>query len=83
MTPTTTQLPATIRSTRSSSRPGFSLRSTRGSVAIVRWAKERGVDVTAEVTPHHLILTEELARTYPPGYQGDPTRETERRPGTD
>ncbi len=33
--------------------------STKESVAIVRDAKRRGVDVTAEVTPHHLVLTEE------------------------
>ena len=50
--------------------------STRGSVAIVRWAKERGVDVTAEVTPHHLILTEELARTYDPRYKVNPPLRT-------
>ena len=35
--------------------------STRGSVEIVRWAKSRGIDVTAEVTPHHLLLTDEPA----------------------
>ena len=46
--------------------------STRGSVEIVRWAKERGLDVTAEVTPHHLVLTEELARTYDPRYKVNP-----------
>lgn len=34
--------------------------STAGSVEIVRWAKRRGIDVTAEVTPHHLLLDEEL-----------------------
>ncbi|HQG69252.1 MAG TPA: dihydroorotase, partial [Rhodoglobus sp.] len=38
--------------------------STAGSVEVIRWAKARGVDVTAEVTPHHLLLTEELARGY-------------------
>jgi dihydroorotase len=38
--------------------------STAGSVDVIRWAKARGVDVTAEVTPHHLLLTEELARSY-------------------
>ena len=36
--------------------------STAGSVDIVRWAKARGIEVTAEVTPHHLLLTDELAR---------------------
>ena len=34
--------------------------STAGSVDVIRWAKARGVDVTAEVTPHHLLLTEQL-----------------------
>ena len=31
----------------------------------------------------HTPTPEELQRTYPPGYKGDPHRETERRPGTD
>ncbi|MGY1772566.1 dihydroorotase [Blastococcus sp. SYSU D00813] len=35
--------------------------STAGSVEILRWAKARGVDVTAEVTPHHLLLTDACA----------------------
>lgn len=35
--------------------------STAGSVEIIRWAKSRGVQVTAEVTPHHLLLTDECA----------------------
>jgi dihydroorotase len=46
--------------------------STAGSVEIVRWAKSRGVRVTAEVTPHHLLLTDELARTYDPRYKVNP-----------
>ena len=50
--------------------------STRGSVEIVRWAKSRGIDVTAEVTPHHLVLTEELARTYDPRYKVNPPLRT-------
>lgn len=50
--------------------------STRGSVDIVRWAKARGIDVTAEVTPHHLVLTEELARTYDPLYKVNPPLRT-------
>jgi dihydroorotase len=40
--------------------------STAGSVELIRWAKSRGIDVTAEVTPHHLLLTDELAATYDP-----------------
>ena len=46
--------------------------STAGSVEIIRWAKRRGVDVTAEVTPHHLLLTDELARGYDARVQGQP-----------
>lgn len=46
--------------------------STAGSVEVVRWAKARGVQITAEVTPHHLILTEELARSYDPRYKVNP-----------
>ena len=52
--------------------------STSGSVEIVRWAKQRGIDVTAEVTPHHLVLTEELARTYDPRYKVNPPLRTAR-----
>ncbi|WP_167009013.1 dihydroorotase [Mumia sp. ZJ430] len=50
--------------------------STRGSVEIVRWAKSRGIDVTAEVTPHHLLLTDELAATYDPLYKVNPPLRT-------
>ncbi len=46
--------------------------STAGSVDLVRWAKGKGWPVTAEVTPHHLLLTEELARTYDPRYKVNP-----------
>jgi len=46
--------------------------STSGSVEIIRWAKARGINVTAEVTPHHLLLTEELAREYNPVYKVNP-----------
>lgn len=38
--------------------------STRGSVELIRWGKERGINVTAEVTPHHLTLTEECCEGY-------------------
>ena len=38
--------------------------STAGSVDIIRWAKARGIDVTAEATPHHLLLTDERLTTY-------------------
>lgn len=46
--------------------------STAGSVDIIRWAKKRGVNVTAEVTPHHLLLTEELVRGYDPRFKVNP-----------
>ncbi|HET8615304.1 MAG TPA: dihydroorotase [Actinomycetales bacterium] len=46
--------------------------STAGSVEILRWAKSRGVDVTAEVTPHHLLLTHELVRSYDPRFKVNP-----------
>ncbi len=46
--------------------------STAGSVDIVRWGKAQGVNITAEVTPHHLLLTEQLAATYDPLYKVNP-----------
>jgi len=51
--------------------------STAGSVEIVRWAKSRGIDVTAEVTPHHLYLTDELARGYDPLFKVNPPLRTQ------
>ncbi|SDS50522.1 dihydroorotase [Paraoerskovia marina] len=50
--------------------------STAGSVDLVRWAKKRGVDVTAEVTPHHLLLTDDLARDYDPTFKVNPPLRT-------
>jgi len=50
--------------------------STAGSVEIVRWAKSKGWNVTAEVTPHHLMLTDELAATYDPIYKVNPPLRT-------
>jgi dihydroorotase len=46
--------------------------STAGSVDIVRWAKKRGIAVTAEVTPHHLLLTDELVRGYDARFKVNP-----------
>jgi dihydroorotase len=51
--------------------------TTRGGVEIIRWAKSRGIQVTAEVTPHHLLLTDELARSYDPIYKVNPPLRTE------
>ena len=50
--------------------------STAGSVEILRWAKGKEWNVTAEVTPHHLILTDELAATYDPLYKVNPPLRT-------
>jgi dihydroorotase len=50
--------------------------STAGSVDILRWAKAKGTRVTAEVTPHHLLLTDELAATYDPVYKVNPPLRT-------
>lgn len=46
--------------------------STAGSVDVIRWAKARGIRVTAEVTPHHLLLTEELVRSYDARFKVNP-----------
>jgi dihydroorotase len=51
--------------------------STAGSVEIVRWAKSRGIQVTAEVTPHHLLLTDETARSYDAVYKVNPPLRTQ------
>jgi dihydroorotase len=56
--------------------------STAGSVEILRWAKRRAEQsgrpgrITAEVTPHHLLLTDELASTYDPVYKANPPLRT-------
>jgi dihydroorotase len=51
--------------------------TTAGGVEIIRWAKQRGIQVSAEVTPHHLLLTDELARSYDPVYKVNPPLRTE------
>ena len=52
--------------------------TTAGAVDIVRWAKSRGISITAEVTPHHLLLTQELVRSYDPVFKvNPPLRQTE------
>ena len=50
--------------------------TTAGGVEIIRWAKARGINVTAEVTPHHLLLTDELAASYDPVYKVNPPLRT-------
>ncbi|WP_353987864.1 dihydroorotase [Ruicaihuangia caeni] len=46
--------------------------STAGSVELIRWFKTRGVQVTAEVTPHHLLLTDQLVSGYDTRYKVNP-----------
>lgn len=46
--------------------------STAGSVEVLRWAKGKGIAVTAEVTPHHLLLTEQLASGYDARFKVNP-----------
>ncbi len=50
--------------------------TTAGAVDVVRWAKKRGIKITAEVTPHHLLLTEDLVRSYDPVYKVNPPLRT-------
>ena len=51
--------------------------TTAGGVEVVRWAKQQGINITAEVTPHHLMLTEQLVRSYDPVYKVNPPLRTE------
>ena len=46
--------------------------STAGSVEVLRWARAQGIDVTAEVTPHHLLLTTDLLGGYDPTFKVNP-----------
>jgi dihydroorotase len=50
--------------------------STAGSVEILRWAKAKGWRVTAEVTPHHLLLTDDFACGYDPVFKVNPPLRT-------
>lgn len=52
--------------------------TTAGGVEIIRWAKARGIQVTAEVTPHHLLLTDDCAASYDPIFKVNPPLRTER-----
>jgi dihydroorotase len=58
------------------SRVHFCHVSTAGSVELVRWAKAKGWNVTAEVTPHHLLLTDDLVASYDPVYKVNPPLRT-------
>ncbi|QCX27290.1 dihydroorotase [Nocardioides jishulii] len=46
--------------------------SSAGSIDVIRWAKAQGIDVTCEVTPHHLVLTTDLLVGYDPVYKVNP-----------
>jgi dihydroorotase len=50
--------------------------STAGSVELIRQAKASGWNVTAEVTPHHLLLTDDLAASYDPVFKVNPPLRT-------
>lgn len=52
--------------------------STHGSVELIRWGKERGINVTAEVCPHHISLTEERVLTYDTNAKMNPPLRTQR-----
>ena len=52
--------------------------TTAGGVALIKWAKQRGIQVTAEVTPHHLLLTDDLVENYDPIYKVNPPLRTQK-----
>jgi len=52
--------------------------TTAEGVEIIRWAKARGINVTAEVTPHHLLLTDDMATSYDPVFKVNPPLRTEK-----
>ena len=55
--------------------------STRGSVELIRWGKERGINVTAEVCPHHISLTEDAVEGYDTNAKMNPPLRTAGRRG--
>lgn len=50
--------------------------TTKGGVEIIRWAKSQGFAVTAEVTPHHLMLTDEMVEGYNTVFKVNPPLRT-------
>ncbi len=52
--------------------------STAGSIEIIKNAKDRGVKVTCEVSPHHLTLTDKLIETFDPNFKINPPLRTEK-----
>ncbi len=51
--------------------------STKGSVELIRWGKERGINVTAEVCPHHISLTEDAVEGYDTNAKMNPPLRTQ------
>lgn len=51
--------------------------STKEGVSLIEWAKEQGLSVTAEVTPHHLVLTEEAVKDFQTNAKMSPPLRTE------
>lgn len=52
--------------------------SVESAVSLIRWAKQRGVHITAEVTPHHLLLTEDIIVSDDAVYKVNPPLRSER-----
>lgn len=52
--------------------------STAGSVELLKWAKSQGIEVSAEVTPHHLLLTDEKIESYDGNFRVNPPLREER-----
>ncbi|MCG6913911.1 dihydroorotase [bacterium BMS3Abin03] len=51
--------------------------STKKSIQLVRKAKQKGINITAEVTPHHFTLTEDYLKSYDTNYKMNPPLRTE------
>lgn len=56
--------------------------STEGTVELLRWAKEHDIPLSAEVTPHHLVLTDEKLETYDGNFRVNPPLRGRGHPGT-
>ena len=50
--------------------------SSQKSVAIIRWAKEKGIDITCETCPHYFALTDEMCSTFDTSYKVNPPLRT-------
>ncbi|MEJ5285861.1 MAG: Dihydroorotase [Candidatus Kapaibacterium sp.] len=51
--------------------------STKGSVKLIKQAKEKGLRVSCEVTPHHIVLNEKYVQTYDTNYKMNPPLRSE------